>query len=73
MFLTEEPDKIEQHRLVLRSKTHKQVKLDTLKFIKAADTGFKQFRDLVYAGEGGDEINEQANWVGRTWFIKINN
>ena len=72
MFLSEEPDKVEQHRLVLRSHTHKRVRVDTLRFSSPVETGFKEFRDLVHTGEAG-EINEQANWVGRTWWKKINN
>ena len=74
MFLSEEPDKVEQHRLVLRSNSHKRVRVDTLRFSSPVDTGFKEFRNLVFAGDPKkDKTNEQANWVGRTWFKKINN
>ena len=51
MFLSEEPDKVEQHRLVLRSNSHKRVRVDTLRFSSPVDTGFKEFRDLVFQDE----------------------
>ena len=57
MFLSEEPDKIEQHHLVLRSKTHKRVRVDTVRFSSPVETGFKEFRDLVYKGEKGAKHN----------------
>ena len=59
---------------MLRSNTHKRVRVDNLRFSSPVDSGFKEPRDLVYAGEcKNGEKNKQANWLGITWKKQINN
>ena len=74
MYLSEFPEKIEQHRIVVRGNSHKRLRLNSQRFSSPVITGFKEWRDPVYKGKGeGKFFNLQANWLGKTWSDKFNN
>ena len=72
MFLTDEPDNTEQHRMVFRSKSYYRRRVDNIRFNSPIHTDFNEFRDFdPNEGKPGEE-NTKANWLGRTWWYKHN-
>ena len=73
MVLTDDPDNSNQHRIVIRTNTHKRARVDNSRFNAPILAKSQKARDIKFEKDDFDNDEYQSNWLGMTWFTKYNN
>jgi hypothetical protein len=69
MKLSDDPDNSDQHRIVIRTATHKRPRVDNSRFSSQIELSCNKDRDITDMSTG----KSASNWLGSTWFKEINN